>query len=519
MTDLADRTLILRRRCLERKTSVGVWDSDPRLMALSLENTAGIAPWAIRRGMLTRDLLAGTGLALDDLELLVGRLAPDRPEWKEERELAQAYLREKTPHVFTPGQSGHCQLDLSRLLVLGVDGLCEEINRAAQAAQDKNRVVLQSFLLALAGLQALAGNAADTAEQARAQAQGERAAELEEMAAACRNIMHNPPATFREALQLSYLAILGCQVGDRAWLVSPGHIDRTLAPFYLADLDAGRITPQAALLLIEALYLLLNENIPDGLAISVMVGGRDALGQDLTNPLSYLCLEALRRTRLVYPTVGVCWHSGTPDDLTALAIDLIAQGYPNPAFFGDETIQRGLHLYGVPPEESWDYVNSTCVEITPVGSSNVWVASPYFSTCGLLVEELTAQVRSGQPAGTFEVFLDGYRARLAEQIAAAVAAENENRRVRREYGGKPLQSVFTRDCIQRGLDIDDGGARYNWVECSFVGLANLADSLHVLREEVFHLKRMTLFKMHQVLAANFQGYERERQRFLNAHPK
>ena len=32
----------------------------------------------------------------------------------------------------------------------------------------------------------------------------------------------------------------------------------------------------------------------DGLAVSVMVGGRDAAGNDLTNELSYLSLEALR---------------------------------------------------------------------------------------------------------------------------------------------------------------------------------------------------------------------------------
>lgn len=62
----------------------------------------------------------------------------------------------------------------------------------------------------------------------------------------------------------------------------------------------------------------------------------------MTNELSYLSLEALRRTRLVYPTVGVCWHLETPAALTGLAVELIAQGYPTPAFFGDETIQRGF---------------------------------------------------------------------------------------------------------------------------------------------------------------------------------
>ncbi|MBE0695569.1 MAG: pyruvate formate lyase family protein, partial [Anaerolineaceae bacterium] len=408
MSEMENRTQILRKRCLERKTLIGAWDSDPRLVARSWKNTEDISSWAIRRGMLTHDLLAWTELALDDLELLVGRLAPDCPEWKAERETAREYLSIHAPHIYTPGQSGHCQLDLSRLLAVGVGQLGKEIEQAARGFEGAQQETLQAFLIALTGLQRMAENAAEAAQQAGTSAQGSRRAELVEMAAACRHIAFAPPATFREALQLAYLAILGCQVADRAWLVSPGHLDRILWPFYQADLAAGRITPEMALLLIEGLYVLLNENIPDGLAVSVMVGGRDEQGRDLTNPLSYLCLEALRRTKLVYPTVGICWHPGTPDDLVALAIDLIAQGCPNPAFFGDETIQRGLQLYGVPPQESWNYVNSTCVEITPVGSSNVWVASPYYSTCKILVDEIAAQVQTGQPAETFAVFMDGY---------------------------------------------------------------------------------------------------------------
>jgi formate C-acetyltransferase len=220
----------------------------------------------------------------------------------------------------------------------------------------------------------------------------------------------------------------------------------------------------------------------------------------------------------VYPTVGVCWHAGTPQELSDLAIELITQGCANPAFFGDETIQRGLRRYGVPAAESWDYVNSTCVEITPCGSSNVWVASPYYSTCKVLLDEIDAQSQA-DGAETFELFLEGYRRRLEAQVAQAVSVENENRRLRQQYGGKPLQSVLTRDCIQRGRDIDDGGARYNWAECSFVGLANLADSLYVLREEVYRQRRLTLAKLAKMLKANFAGFERERLRFLNDYPK
>jgi formate C-acetyltransferase len=79
--------------------------------------------------------------------------------------------------------------------------------------------------------------------------------------------------------------------------------------------------------------------------------------------------------------------------------------------------------------------------------------------------------------------------------------------------------VFTRDCIERGRDIDDGGARYNWVECSFVGLANLVDSFHVIREEVFKQGNLTLGELKSVLDDDFEGHEPLRRRFLEGYPK
>jgi formate C-acetyltransferase len=409
-------------------------------------------------------------------------------------------------------------LDRGRLFAAGVDGLLAELARRGETVSGERAEALESFAQALQGFSAMIEHAALTAEALLDDAPPRRRHELEQIALSCRRIAHQPPATFRDALQLTWFMDLGVMGGDQVGLVVPGHLDRTLLPFYQRDREAGRLTEPEALALLECLYVLINEYIPDGLAISVMVGGRDSLGRDVTSPLSYLCLEALRRTRLVYPTVGICWHEGTPAELTELGVDLIAEGLCNVAFFGDETIQRGLGRLGAPAADACNYINSTCVEITPVAASNVWVASPYFSTPGLLLEELAAQAESPRPAATFEAFLEAYRRRLGAAIDAAAAEQNRLREGRRLHGRKPLQSAFTRDCIGRARDIDDGGAIYNWVECSFVGLANLADSLEVVRAEVYESQRLGLVELRGLLAADFAGHEAERQRFLS-HPK
>ena len=520
------RIAVLRQRVLDRKArGLAGWAmKQPVTDARSLRASEGVGSWQVRRGHQVRDRLGDVLLGLDDLEPLVGRVLPPAEDPEQVRE-AQEYL---AAHPGAGGQTGHCELDLGPLMERGIEGLAAQVQQRMDGATPETADVCVSFLYALEGLSLLVDHAADeadAADEAAAQlAPPWRRLELEALATSCRRVAAGPPQTFRDGLQLAWLAIMGTMHGDQVGLVVPGHLDRTLGSLYEADRAAGRLRRDEALLLLECLYLLINDYIPDGLAIGVMVGGCDQDGADLTNELSYLCLEALRRTHLVYPTVGVCWHKGTPGDLVDLAVDLIGSGCANPALFGDETIQRGLKALGVPPEEACRYVNSTCVEITPSGASNVWVASPYYNTCGLLLEEIAAQGGAGEgersppPAPTFDAFLTAYRERLATAVEAGVAAQNQLRRDRRERGRKPLQSLFTRDCLARARDLDGGGATYNWVECSFVGLANLADSLHVLREEVCG-GEMTFAEFHELVASDFAGREDLRLRFLNGYPK
>ena len=509
MVGSSQRIAALRERVLRRKEvcSGALWRRDPIIVARSLRASEAVSSWQVRRGLLTRDRLGAVRFEIDELDVLAGRLVPDRCEGTEtEREDAQAYLSQ---YPSPTGQTGHCELHLTPVLEGGIDGVREDIAARLQKARGEAVEAYQSFLHALDGSSRMIENAA-----AAARAQG-----MATIADSCARIAHEQPASFRDAIQLLWFVIFGVMHGEDVGLVVPGHIDRSLHRFYEKDRRTGALDREEALVLIEGLYLLINEHIPDGLAMSVMVGGRDAEGCDVTNDLSYLCVEALRRTRLIYPTVGVCWHESTPEDLVALAVDLIGRGNPNPAFFGDETIQRGLKALGVPHEEACYYINSTCVEITPAKGSNVWVASPYFPTCRILLDEIADEADSGHVAAGFEEFRQRYYARLGRHIAAAVDVQNEARRGRRECGRKPLQSVFTRDCIARGRDIDDGGARYNWVECSFVGLANLADSFHVIRHEVFEQKRLTLPQLKAILDADFAGHQTERARFAEAYPK
>ncbi|MBN1402183.1 MAG: hypothetical protein JXA74_15185, partial [Anaerolineae bacterium] len=293
----------------------------------------------------------------------------------------------------------------------------------------------------------------------------------------------------------------------------------TLFPFYAADLAAGRITRREAFELIACLYIQMNRILQTGSAVSVLVGGRDRRGQDATNDLTYLCLAARLATRLVYPTVAIAWHENTPAELMDFATAMLARGIGDPAFFNDAVIVQGLREHGVRPDDAYDYMNSTCVEIKPVGRSNIWVTQPYFNLAQSLLQVMSA-IASGElaePEG-FPEFSDLVRRQIATEVRLAAERLDQVWHARSERGCFPLASCFIADCLAQGLDFDRGGARYNWVENSFVGLANLVDSLVTIRHLVYETRELSLAELHRILADDFCGHEALRRRIL-ALPK
>ncbi|MBN1345004.1 MAG: hypothetical protein JXQ73_20085 [Phycisphaerae bacterium] len=108
-----------------------------------------------------------------------------------------------------------------------------------------------------------------------------------------------------------------------------------------------------------------------------------------------------------------------------------------------------------------------------------------------------------------------FEARLADRVASGARELDVAWRRRAEEGAQPLMSCLTDACIERGLDVDAGGARYNGAECGFVGLANLADGLLAIKKLVYEERRMTLSEFDAVLRSDFEGREPLRQEITN----
>lgn len=477
--------------------------------------------WLLWRARWVAARLRALPVDLEPGERIVGKPLFRQPTEAEAVELQKAQKILATIPPFPGGDPGHFHPDYEKLFQKGIRGLLAEIDLRCRAANgDRER---ETFYQACrVALQALSDFIRRTGEACQAMALRDlpNADSWQELGARCRRIATEPPETFHEAIQLLFSTEVALWFGEEHGLTCPGRLDQLLRPFYETDRAAGRLTPREAFELICCLYIQMNRLLMPGSAVAVMVGGRDRQGRDVTHELTYLALAARLATRLVYPTVGLAWHRNTPMELMDFALRMVASGVGDPAFFNDEVIVQGLRDQGVSEADSFNYMNSTCVEIKVVGASHIWVTAPYFNLAqGLL--EVMEQIAGGDvpEAVSFEDFNGRVKENLAATIRQAAEHLHQVWRERGRTGGFPLASCFIADCLERGQDFDRGGARYNWVENSFVGLANLVDSLIAIKHLVYENQELSVGEFYRLLEANFEGHEGLRQRILNVLPK
>ena len=60
------------------------------------------------------------------------------------------------------------------------------------------------------------------------------------------------------------------------------------------------------------------------------------------------------------------------------------------------------------------------------------------------------------------------------------------------------------DCLETGCDIEEGGARFNWITPSFVGVSNLADALYAIRTLVYERHAVTFTRWKAALASDYR---------------
>lgn len=470
-------------------------------------------PIDIRCALAERETMRRAPLGMSPGERLAGRLDPHA-------DISGLIGGSQGVRPFPGGQTAHTVLDAEKLLKLGISGIEEDIGRRMASADEAQAVFYRAALISLEGFRELAARLRAMAEDLSLTATDPaHREEMRRLADMLQRVPEHPAETFHEAIQVVHILFFAAMITVMG-LFGTGRLDVVLGPYYEADLTAGRITREVALELICCHFILMNYLF--SLPLPVRVGGLDRGGRDVTNDLTYICLEADRLVGLLNPSLAIGVNEATPRGLLDKAVEANLAGRTKPALFNDHVIVNGLQKLGVTYEDAVDYIHSTCVEISVIGKSNIYVASPYIN----LVKILELMLNGGSPMNLeydpadfynftrvnppdvesyadFDALLAEYRRQLAAKIEDAAVMIADSRKARKEGWAFPLQSCFTADCIEKGMDMDRGGARYIWTETSCVGLANLTDSLSVIRRRVFDERTHTLAQIRDMLASDF----------------
>lgn len=344
-----------------------------------------------------------------------------------------------------------------------------------------------------------------------------RRAELENMAEVCQHVPYEPARTFHEAVQSVFFILLAVHLESNGHAISLGRFDQYVYPFYKKDIEAGRITREQALELIESFYIKCNEfnklrSWPDTefflgyqMFINLAVCGQTADGRDATNEISHLCIEACREMKLVTPSVSIKCFEGTDNGILVEALEaaLIHQG-GMPAFYNDRAFMRTLKNMGVADEDLINWCPDGCIEASIPGKWDFAAKGPWLSVekvleitlnngvdpnTGHLFHKTTKPIESCTSA---EEIFEEYKLMLNYFMDMQVVTEHINDYIHCIYDMNAFRSSLVADCIDRCLDLVEGGSVYSADGGPTAGTISAGDALAALDSVVFHEKLLTL---------------------------
>lgn len=263
--------------------------------------------------------------------------------------------------------------------------------------------------------------------------------------------------------------------------------------------------------------------------MNCMVGGVHADGTDATNRISYLFVDIMHSMKLLMPTLGARVHKDTPDDFMKLLANVLRYGQGEPMIYNDETIIPGFVELGVPVEEARDYCNDGCWETLIPGKSHFSYAHVMNLRCLEWVlfrgKNLNNQEQegldTGDPCGfkSYEEFYEAYVKQMNERIDFQCQRRQENFGLSYMIAPDPMFSSITYDCVEKGRDISQDGARYIFHMILATGFSNTADALAAIKKLVFDEKKVEMKELIAALENNWEGYERLRGMMENRVPK
>ena len=206
------------------------------------------------------------------------------------------------------------------------------------------------------------------------------------------------------------------------------------------------------------------------------------------DPLTLQCLEAVKGKRR--PMIQLFVDENTPDEIWKKAFESLRTGNGQPAFYNPKGLLNGLaqKVPELTEEDLRKFCGSGCTESQISGLSNVGTVDSGMNLLYILEKSMYKYLPS---AKTFAEFYSNFISDVRTDVEIVLDAISRSQLARAEFSPLPMRTLLVDDCIDKGLDYYNGGARFGWSLVCFAGLINVIDSLLVIRDFLFTDRRYT----------------------------
>jgi len=371
-----------------------------------------------------------------------------------------------------------------------------------------------------------------------------RRRELERIAEVCRRVPAHAPRDFQEALQAYWFVHLGVITELNTWdSFSPGRLDQHLAPFYELGVAEGTLDRETARELLGCFWVKFNNQpAPPKVGVTaaesgtysdfcnINTGGLRSDGSDGVSEVTYAILDVIDEMRLLQPSSNLQLSKKSPERFLKRGLEIVRKGWGQPSLFNADLVVEELLRQGKSLEDARAGGTSGCVETGAFGKE-AYILTGYFNMAKVL--ELTLgngwDERTGTQVGPrtgearefrdYDELFGAFRRQLGHFVDIKVRGNNAIERLYARYMPAPFLSVLVEDCIARGRDYHDGGARYNTTYIMGTSPGSVTDSLSAMRCHVYERRTASMEELLGALRADFAGYEDLRLQLWNKTPK
>ena len=466
-------------------------------------------------------------------------------EWKDcyEAGIFTEFMEQRAP--------GHTVLD-GKIYHKGMLDFINDIDRATEKLDFFNdsqayhrQEELKGMRIAAEAIMAYADRyAAKARSLADQETDPARRQELERIAGVCSRVPARAPRDFWEAIQYYWFVHLGVTKELNTWdAFSPGRLDQHLYPFYREGLEKGTLSREQAEELLQCFWVKFNNQpAPPKVGVTaaesgtytdfaqINMGGLKEDGSDGVNDVTFLLLDVVEEMRLLQPSASIQVSKKNPDQFIRRAARIIRTGFGQPSIFNTDSIIQEMVGKGKSLVDARNGGTSGCVETGAFGKEN-YALSGYFNLPKVLEIALNNGFddRTGEQIGletgnpndfrSYEELLEAFRKQVMHFVDIKVRGNQVIERLYARYMPSPFLSILIDDCIAKGLDYNEGGARYNTTYIQGVGIGSITDALSAIKTHVFENRTLSMAELLELLTGNFAGHERERLLLVNKTPR